>query len=77
MTIWKEIKLNPDDTATPTYDSEIFSVTKSDGTTTVGTQQGDTITVEAGGLNGDNWIGTIRKVIDNNLLFRLKRKLLK
>ena len=35
---------------------------KSDGTTTVGTQQGDTIIVEAGGLNGDNWIGTISKV---------------
>ena len=54
--------LSLDPASTPTYDSETFSVTKSDGTTTVGTQQGDTITVEAGGLNGDNWIGTISKV---------------
>ena len=54
--------MNTDETALPTYDSETFSVTKSDGTTTVGTQQGDTIIVEAGGLNDDNWIGTISNV---------------
>ena len=54
--------MNPDDTATPTYDSELFSVTRADGTTTVGNQQGDIITVDGAGLNGDNWIGTISKV---------------
>ena len=62
MNIWKEIKLNPDDTATPTYDSELFSVTRADGSTTVGNQQENIITVEGAGLNGDNWIGTINKV---------------
>ena len=58
----KEIKVNADDTATPTYSSELFSVTKADGTTVLGQQQGEIITVPNAGLNNQDWIGTITKV---------------
>ena len=56
------MKLNADDTATPTYSSELFSYTKADGSTRIGQQQGDIITIPNGGLNNQDWIGTITKV---------------
>ena len=59
----KEIKVNADAAATPTYDSELFSVTKSDGSTVIGQQQGDIITVPNAGLNNQDWVGTITKVL--------------
>ena len=59
----QEIKLNADDSATPTYSSELFSFTKADGTTRIGQQQGDIITIPNGGLNNQDWIGTITKVL--------------
>ena len=53
--------MNPN-SATPTYESDLFSITKSDGTTIVGNQHVDIITVEGGGLGAADWIGTISKV---------------
>ena len=77
MTFTKEIKVNADDTATPTYSSELFSVTKADGSIVVGQQQGDIITVPTAGLNNQDWIGTITKVrIINNRTFSSEDKLL-
>ena len=58
----KEVKLNADDTATPTYSSDTFSVTKSDGTTVIGQQQGQYITVPNAGLNNADWSGEITLV---------------
>jgi len=62
--------LNADDAATPTYSSDTFSVTKSDGTTVIGQQQGQYITVPNAGLNNADWSGEITLVseIDCNAL---------
>ena len=62
----KEIKLNADDTATPTYSSELFSITKADGSTQIGQQQGDIVIIPNSGLNNQDWIGTITKVNRTN-----------
>ena len=54
--------MNADDTATPTYSSDTFSVTKSDGTTVIGQQQGQYVTVPNAGLNNADWSGEITLV---------------
>ena len=60
LTNIKEQKVAADD-ATPTYESEVFTITKQDGTTYVGDQQDNIITVPEAGFNNANWIGTITK----------------
>ena len=40
----------------------LFSITKADGSTKIGQQQGDIVTIPNGGLNNQDWIGTITKV---------------
>ena len=51
--------MNSDDTATQTFASDLFSVTRADGTTVVGSQQGEYITVPNAGLNNADWSGEI------------------
>lgn len=60
--------MNADDTATPTYSSDTFSVTKSDGTTVIGQQQGQYITVPNAGLNNADWNGEIT-LVSKEILF--------
>ena len=67
---WKEVKLNADDTATQTYSSDTFSVTKSDGSTVIGQQQGQYITVPNGGLNNNDWSGEITLVSNESLVVK-------
>lgn len=59
----QEQKLVADD-ATPSYISELFSVTKADGSTRIGTQQGEYVTIPSAGLNQADWIGRITKAFD-------------
>ena len=63
----QEQKVVADD-ATPSYISELFSVTKADGSTTIGTQQGEYITVPSAGLNQADWIGRITKAFDERCI---------